>query len=251
MSLLECTQKSFYEAILDKDSALDFIASNYSSACLDIYRVTIIENLRNSLALTFPGVCALLGDECFKSAAYFFIINPNHLPKTGCLDDWGEDFPQFLAKQPQLQHLSYLKDYAAYEWLLHLAYHADCATAIDPIELEKIPEDRIEHIRFKFIPSMFLYNAAFPIDLIQAQINQADASSIILNQNNTGVVITKTEQQVMSLFVNQDDLAFFKYLFDGESLGQTIAKTTEKYPDVNVTLAIHFLLSHSLIQSLL
>jgi hypothetical protein len=249
MSLLEQTQKSFYQAILDKDSAVDFIESNDASARLDIYRATIFENLHNSLALTFPGVCALLGDKCFKSAAYLFIKDPDQMPTTGCLDDWGEDFPQFLAQQSQLQHLPYLKDYAVYEWLLHLAYHADKTAVIDPIELNKIPEDHLEHIHVKFIPSMFLYNAEFSIDRIEAQIKQADASTLILKHNNTGVVIAKTGKQVKSLFIPQDELEFFKYLNEGERLGKAISKTTEKYSDFNVTMAIKFLLQHSLIQS--
>ena len=252
MATLEYTQQCFLQAIFNpKIASVDFIASNYPMERLKVYRATIFENLRNSLALTFPGIWTLLGHDCANSVAYAFANNPENMPKTGCLDDWGNAFPDFLASQLELQHLPYLKDYAQYEWLKHLAYGAAHANTITAENLEKIPEEKIEEIRFLFLPSVFLLTAQFPIHRIQDIIEQPDAPAIDLQHEITTAIIARPKGQILTLFVSQDLGLFFKYLHDGQTLGQATAQTSIPYPDFDLSTAIHLLLKHSLIQEVL
>lgn len=147
MQDLDTIQKTFLQSILEKNLAdLSFIKSSYPAERLDIYRQTIFENIRNSLAITFPGIWKLLGEECANSAAYAFSKHQHNLPISGCLDDFGENFPKFLGVQKELQALPYLKDYAYFEWLKHQSYMAKDIEPITNLEITAIPADKIEEV---------------------------------------------------------------------------------------------------------
>lgn len=252
MTILEHTQQYFSYVIFNKKIApLDFIRSDHPIERLGVYRATIIENLRNSLALTFPGIWTLLGNDCANSVAYAFVKKPDNMPKTGCLDDWGDAFPDFLAAQFELQHLPYLKDYAQYEWLMHLAYGAAQAKAITADDLKKIPEEKIEDIRFVFLPSVFLLTTQFPLCRIKNIIEQPNAPAIDLFEAVSTVVIARPAGQVITLFVTEDMGLFFKCLHKGQTLGQATAQTSISYLDFDLSMAIGLLLKHSLIQEVL
>ncbi len=251
MPKLEQIQQNFVDAIFDPHISLDdFIGSSHPFERLDVYRTTIFENLRNSLELTFPGIWKLLGDECANSAAYIFAKNPGNMPNTGCLDDWGEAFPLFLASQSAFVQLPYLKDYAIYEWLMHLAFIAADSSTLSPQDLEKIPEDKIDNIRFNFLPSVFLYEAEFPIYRIQEIIEDPNAPAIDLQPEETIVVISRPHKQVMSLFVTPATGLFLKSLMANETLLEAATQTEKKYRDFDLSAAIGLLLKHELIQEI-
>ena len=160
---LKDIQTQFYKAIFIKNKVklnLSFIASSDPVKKFNIYRNSIFETLRNSLEMTYPGIWALLGQSCANSVASAFYSQAENLPTSACLDDWGSHFPNFIASIPELHHLPYLKDYASYEWLLHLSYYAYDGT-------------------------LFLYTSEFPIAKIQKIIENPQADEIVLDSKST------------------------------------------------------------------
>jgi hypothetical protein len=106
MKTLETVQNDFYKAIFQKKSNhADFVSSSHPSERLAIYKHTIFETLRNALAITYPGIWALLGEECSSNIANAFCSLNENLPSSGCLDDWGDQFPDFINQQSVLSNL--------------------------------------------------------------------------------------------------------------------------------------------------
>ncbi len=251
MSHLEKLQQSFLKAIFDSSKQVNFIKSDHPKERLAIYRQTILENMRNSLNLTFPGIWKLLGNECANSVAYAFCRSKKNLPSSGCLDDWGSNFPAFLSSLKELEHLFYLEDYAHYEWVRHLAYGAKSASAIHVQSFSNIPEQQIESIKFSFLPSVFLVYSKFPIQEINDMLNNSKSEAIQLSSNKNFGVILRIDNQVTTLWTQEDLWHFIKYLQQNLSLKQTITKLKTKFPNFNLTNSIYFLLDKQLIAKII
>ncbi|MFA6036621.1 MAG: putative DNA-binding domain-containing protein [Legionellales bacterium] len=236
MLFLKQTQNKFYQAVFDNKSSLDFIHSKNSTDRFAIYRHNIFENLRKHLAHIFPGIWILLGEACANSAALAFIKNPEHTK---------EKFPDFLMQQSEFAHLPYLKDYAQYELRVHGAYKALQIPGTTYSNLENISEDKLEKIRFKFLPSVFLYASQFPIDQIKYIIDNPDASAINLEQDPKIAVIAKLNHQVFTFFVEPDMGLFLNALYQGLTLAQAAQHID------NLTHALYFLIKHKLIQEII
>lgn len=248
MKKLEQIQKSFCEAIFnDTSNFKDLIKSSDPDKRIQIYRVTVFENLLNALSLTFPGIWKLLGEDCSRGVGYTYIKNKENLPLSGCLDDWGSTFPDFLEKQKELKHLPYLKDYASYEWLKHSAYGAYSEKSFDLSDLEAIPEDQMESIGFSLIPSVFIFYSDFNLADIEEIIENPNAKALELNTLGSYAIIARPHDETLTFWVTQDLWLFIRYLYEGLNISQSFDKTCEKCPDFNLADAIHFLLSKELI----
>ena len=184
MKSLKKIQQDFHQAIFQKNSNLDFIASSFPVERLAIYKNTIFENIRHALEITFPGVWSLLGADCANSIVHRFCFVENHLPSTGCLDDFGENFPSYLGSLDILSTLPYIQDYALFEWLKHLAYTATKSPAITPDDLQQIHEDLLAEIKMTFVPSCYLFSSRFPIQEIDERAFNPQASNMLLSEKN-------------------------------------------------------------------
>src|SRR5437870_1977433 len=75
---------------------------------LSIYRDTFYGTLTRALRLSFPAIHRLVGVEFFDAVALEFIkAKP---PRSAYLDDYGSDFPDFLARFPGAMSVPYLFD---------------------------------------------------------------------------------------------------------------------------------------------
>src|SRR5262245_42793719 len=96
-------QQQFENALFDVASKdLAFISSPLSQQRFNIYRQTVFESLRHALEITYPGMWQLLGKTCADNIARYYCSQIEQLPKSGCLDDWGETFPTIFELFPSL-----------------------------------------------------------------------------------------------------------------------------------------------------
>ena len=252
MQNLKAIQSDFYKSLFQKKQDYpSFISSSYPSERFDVYRQTIFENMRNALQITFPGIWKLLGEESANSVANAFCKIEKHLPSTGCLDDFGKAFINFLGNLKELAELPYLKDYASYEWSKHKAYGAARSTYITASDLKQIPEDKIDNISFTLIPSLFLFSSSFPINDIQEIIENPNSSSINLTSTQAYNIILCPEDEVITFWIEQNLWKFIQYLTKGKTLAQATHKIQEKHPDFNLSDAIHFILEKQLIHKII
>ena len=198
-------QQAFHHNIFRKEDDLSFISSNFPKERFDLYRQTIFENMRNALKITYPGVWKLLGDECAGSAAYAYCQLDQNLPRTGCLDDFGVGFPEFLATSDQLLNLPYLRDYAHYEWLKHISYIAADSKPILPSDLMSVPEDQIDHVTFQFRPSSHIFHSKYPLFDIHQIIEDTTGISITLKQEEGYGIISRRENEIQTYWIAKDN----------------------------------------------
>jgi len=84
---------------------------------LAIYRNNLSTTAQQALAITFPTVKAMIGDELFNYACHqLLVLSP---PTMGDWGLWGEDFAELLADLPQLVDYPFVADIAKLDWLRH------------------------------------------------------------------------------------------------------------------------------------
>src|SRR2546425_7693127 len=89
---------------------------------LRIYRNTCRSTLIEALRLTYPAVERLVGRDFFDMAAAPYA--GTHPPQSGYLNEYGGEFPGFLAGFGPASRASYLPDLAPLRWGLRLAADA-------------------------------------------------------------------------------------------------------------------------------
>lgn len=244
-------QQSFYSNIFKQGDDLSFINSNFPEERFDVYRQTIFENMINALKITYPGIWKLLGDECANSVAYAYSKTAQNLPKTGCLDDFGSNFPEFLSTLEQLSELPYLKDYADYEWLKHLAYIATDSKPIDPSDLMSIPEDEIDHVTFHFCSSVYLFHSKYPLFDIHDIVQDITAKGITLNQEEVFGIISRKDNDIHTYCAAGDNWHFIKKLFDGATLLESAEYVQTINHNFDLSSAIAFVLQAQLVDKII
>jgi len=235
-------------ALFQRQADLNFIDSTNPQERFNIYKNTIMFNLSNALSLTFPGIWQLLGKTCADNIASAFCSHPDNFPISGCLDDWGEKFPAFLASIEELKILPYLKDYAYYEWVKHQAYLANKTEAITLNKLSQIQTEKFVLARIAFLPSVYSYSSKFPIDEIQKIIDNSNSNAINLSNNQAFAIIYRHKDEINTIWVAKDLWTFFDNLKQGNTIAQAIKKTLV---DFDLTTAFHFLFEKQLIREII
>jgi hypothetical protein len=253
MAELVKLQQAFFEDIfVNNVPELNFISSEFAQERFNIYRQTIFENMRNALQITFPGIWNLLGEECANKVAFAYCTHEQHLPKSGCLDDFGAEFPDFLLTIKQLQAVPYLRDYAHYEWLKHNAYGAREPEHFSVLTLQNIPEAEIDNIKFIFIPACFLFVSQFPIDAIEKIATGESNQMITLSEEYVFYgIITRTQSVVHTLWIDEILWHFIKHLSGGYCLSDSAKHAQDLNENFDLAGAIAFLLQSQLINNII
>lgn len=244
-------QQSFYSNILNQESDLSFISSNFPQERFDVYRQTIFENMVNALRITYPGVWELLGEDCANIVANAYSKMDKNLPRTGCLDDFGGDFPDFVSTLKELSELPYLQDYAHYEWLKHLAYIALDSKPIVPSDLMNIPEDEIDHVTFHFCPSVYLFHSKYPLFDIHEIVQDASAKAITLSQEEAYGIISRKDNDIHTYWATRDNWHFIKKLFEGVTLLESAEYAQTINNNFDLSSAIAFVLQAEMVDNII
>src|SRR5690349_10699457 len=98
MRALRELQKSFGDFLLSEDSHAvcgDIVEDGFPAAeRVRVYRNTFRGTLVASLRMTYPAAERLVGRDFFDDAAGEFVLA--HPPRSGCLDQYGGEFADFL-----------------------------------------------------------------------------------------------------------------------------------------------------------
>ncbi len=136
---------------------------------LEVYRHNVFTNLRGALGDIFPVVKRIVGEVFFLHAADQFIRA--HPSRSGDLNQFGHEWPDFLAAYPHAEDLPYLADVARLEWAWHECFHAAEAAPLDLARLAELPPEAHGSLVFGLHPAVRLAQSEFPILRIW-QVNQ-------------------------------------------------------------------------------
>jgi hypothetical protein len=236
-------QEAFARAILDGDPAAAVqlvIGPNglAPQAALDVYRNSVFANYRSALAASFPVVERLIGPGCFAQAADAFVRG--HPSASGDLNDYGGEFPQFLAAHPPLAALAYLPDVARLEWAIDRARRAADAAPLDPAALAEIPPERLQGARLLPHPACALIASPWPVLRIW-QVNQpgypGDAA-VDLDQGGDRLLVRRPADEPEIEPLPKADFAFLAALFAGTALGAAFEETLARFPGFDLAAAL-------------
>lgn len=216
---------------------------------LQIYRNTIFSNYQQALALTYPGIWNLLGEDCANQVALAYCSSRERLPQSGCLDDWGKDFPRFLGEIEALHHLPYLQSYAEYEWLKQEVLQAPAAPIFHPNELIALNPEEQENSAWAFLPYVRLFQSPYPIHQIENFLENPNAESLNLSAEPSFAMITRTPTETITLWVTNTVGQFISAMHEGKTIGTAHETTLAIDPHHDLSETLRLLFSYPLLMS--
>ena len=205
-------------------------------ALLAIHRNTCLGTLSNALGLSYPAVRALVGPEFFEAAAHEFIAA--HPPVSACLNDYGAEFPEFLAAFAPAASVGYLADVARLEWAVTRALHAADAPAIELDALSRLDAALMPHVCFVAHPSVSVLTLASPADAIWRAVLAEDDAAMAALDVTAGPVWLLIERTPVGVQVRRlcaANAAFMVRLCAGESLQSALEAVTAPAAGVGMT----------------
>src|SRR2546427_7941090 len=138
-ALLEL-QRAFAASMLheDDDTVCGAVVDDGFAAAerLRIYRNTCRSTLIEALCITYPAVERLVGRDFFDMAAARYA--GTHPPQSGYLNEYGREFPEFLAAFGSASELPYLADGARFARAPGVAANGADAPPLDPLTLAAV-----------------------------------------------------------------------------------------------------------------
>ena len=222
----------------DVDAAtLDLVADGFAAARLAIHRQNVVGNLGKALGLAFPAVDRLVGAEFFADAARWFAVE--RPPRTACLDDYGAEFPDFLAEWVPAASLPYLADVARLEWAVDMALHAPDDATLDIAALRDAAADA-GRLRFAAHPAVSLVRSDYPVNSIWRAVLDGDDVALAAIDLGSGPVQLIVERRAGSVDIarlDEPEWRFAAALFDGATLQSALESAGDG--DAEAWLAEH------------
>ena len=202
---------------------------------MGIYQNSALANITHSLILTYPVIEKLVGEEFFSAMCREFIYIT--WPKSGNMDDYGAEFPDFLAEFKHAKHLLYLKGVARLEWAFHQSSLADDTLITDWSTLAQASD--ILQLHFVVTPSLALINSTFPIDKIW-HLNQDDTppeTEVYFadeQDNDTFIVLFRQQLKTVVLPITVGEFALLNAFKNGETFEKAIVVASAKQADFSI-----------------
>lgn len=214
MPQLKVLQKYFKEAIFENNivNLSNSIKLNNigKEEIINIYKNNVITTLCETLRNRYPAILNLTGEDFFKYAILKFI--KENQPKSGNLDDYGEEFIGFIENLKEAQNYKYLKDIARLEWAIHTAYFTENASKVDIEALSKITTNQLQNCYFTLHPTAHLIESSYAIDKIYMIANQLihnDTNNININKP-TYILVIRAEYKIDFLTLEIGEYYFLK-----------------------------------------
>jgi hypothetical protein len=243
-ALLEL-QRQFARAVLGGELASDAAELDIAGepAGLALYRNNCLSNLTRALALNFPAVQRLVGNEFFEGAARQFIAQDP--PASASLDDYGCEFAAFLADFAPAAGLSYLADVARLEWAVSRALHAPAAAGLEVGRLVALDAASTAELRFVPQPAISLLRLQTPADAIWRAVLDRDEAAMSALDVTGGPTYVLIERSQHGVEVRRLDAALWRLtqrLCAGEPLHQVLTAAQADLlgtDQINAMLADH------------
>lgn len=244
MAALIELQNSFIRALAyDKcaDSLLVNISDNGLNVKqrLQIYRNHFLITLTQSLKIIYPATLRLVGENFFTATAHEFIAKI--LPSHGILQDFGEEFPDFLANFVPAQAINYLSAVAHFEWVCHQTYYAATCSPLDLARFKNISPKDYSMIKFKLHPSHKLLEYSFPVLSIWQMCQQPEVSANTLDSITTGqkILVIRPELTVNMLALSPGEFTLISAFAQGVKFTQACTLALAVEPELQVDLCLH------------
>lgn len=147
---------AFTAALDGRDATLRPWLAEAGAGPLAVYRNTVAKGRIDALAALFPTVERLVGQDWFRDAALIF--TRAHPPTGPVLDEYGGDFPGWLATFEPARELPYLAPAARLDLAWGEAHRAADAPVLEARSFAGVPSDRMFAAHAVLHPSVRLFD---------------------------------------------------------------------------------------------
>lgn len=195
----------------------------------DVYRNNVITSLVDAMAVGFPAVFRLLGEQYFRALAAAYARS--HPPDSPVLFHYGDHFPAFIKGFEPLKDCPYLPDVAE----LELARRSSgCALDQKPLaaaQLALLGPETLMYIVPRAHASLRLLVSEWPIlEIWSAQTGVAPRERPDMNLGSQSVLIIRPEMQVKSYALEADQYCFLNAMNGERSLSILAETVLEQFP---------------------
>ena len=235
-------QESLKNAIFSNNIDLSFIKNNNITANdrFMIHRDTVLENFITNLKIIYPGVLALIGENCARGASLAYIHDLKNLIERSELEKFGDQFPDFLSEFASTKHLKYLQDYAKLELMRSKSYEAIAQPVLTIEELEPYFNE-FESCQISFNSSVFFLESNYPLMEIQDIVDDVNQGEISLNKNQSFIMVCRVNYIVETVLLEEQEWRSLKSINDN--------KTIQFVPENQLIKLITLMISKQLITS--
>lgn len=216
-AVLDC----FAASLLDDTLATNGITAETRER-MGIYRNNVRLNRITALADAFANVVQLVGQDYFSALARAYVdCTPSN---SANLHDDGAALPAFIRGFAPAADLPYLGDVADVDWLLHRAYFAADARAIDASALAEVGAERFAAASIRLMPSVGLARSrTWPIaDILRMH---ADGTPAQLGAGGQSVLIWREGFSVRWQTLTQAEADATAALMTGKPIQEAFSQT--------------------------
>lgn len=146
------------------DQDLPVLVAGRATACpeadLSVYPTALLANASRALAITYPTVASLLGDEAFWVLVSRYVKHcPNSQSDWG---HWGRSLPAWLTQQTELDAFPYLPDVAKLDWLCHISERAKDGQT-DVVSLLGLGSQPLNQVFVRLADDVQIMSSIYPV----------------------------------------------------------------------------------------
>lgn len=228
---LKDLQQAWQQALLQENSMtlLQDTVSQQGSLTgterIAIYQNLYQTNLIACLASTYSVVAQLVGQDCFQQMAKQYIKTfPSRSPN---LNDYGDNFPEFINTIAEVGSLPYLSDIARLEWLYLQCQNEEAAIAVSWEATAELFAQFGLGLCFKLQPHVRLLQSHYPIDDIWHWHQQHQQETLTLSNESVQILLSKPTHQVEMTRLKASWFAWVSVFAHGKTLSELINQHPE------------------------
>ncbi len=251
-SLAELQGRFFASVMLEDDSLEDdshkgdsiseWVVDNGLPATqrMQIYRHIIENVLSEALETSYPAIHTLVGADFFALAAGRYMRR--YPPKTGNLQDYGAQFPVFLADMEEAGTLPYLADVAGLEWARQQCYLAADVRSLAEFEvicqLQAVGDASIRltlHPSVQFVDSAHrifdIWRYCMRSDSERSDSGRSDSGRLQLQGDGQPVCLWRDGAQVAMQVLDAPAGLFLQAIREGMDMQRALGRVRDEHGD--------------------
>lgn len=217
----------------------------------NIHRNNVVVSLIDALATSFPVTQALVGAEFFRAMARIYVGKSP--PSSRLLAEYGDSFPDFIARFPPAAELRYLGDVALLEHLRVISYHAADALPLGGdafVALLADPEALLQ-VRVALHPACRWQRSVHPVFSIWAAHQDAGDLHDIDLFAGEDVLVLRPGYEVRVSRLPPGAIELLDALSGGATLAGAIDRVHASGVDFNLPSQLAALIEHGLVVQLI
>lgn len=187
------------------------------------YEASLVAALREK----FPACAWLAGADLVNAAARAYVRA--HPPEQPCIAEYGDDFPQFLARWGRAAALPYLESFARLEWAVgqvSIAIDYPCRSWADLVHAD--PEQLVDSA-LPLQPGLHYLCSAWRVDaLMMTYLGGTEPERFVLSEADTFIEVRGVRGNVQLTRLDAAAFAFRTALAAGHSTGNAAERALER-----------------------